>query len=32
MGKAVPRDLDKGHAEEDSAQFDDAEVTEMLEE
>lgn len=32
MGKAVPRDLDQGTAEEDSAQFDQAGVTETLEE
>lgn len=32
IGKAVPRDLDKGEAGEDSAQFEESEVTEMLDE
>lgn len=32
MGKAVPRDINQGMAEEDSAQFDQAGVTETLEE
>lgn len=32
MGKNVPRDLDQGVAEEDSAHFDEAEVAETIEE
>ena len=32
MGKAVPRDVDQGHAEEDSAQFEISEIEELPDE
>lgn len=32
MGKSVPRDVDEGHADEDSAQFEASEIVEVLSE